>query len=97
MTAAARAEGGVAGVLVRVLGDLPLAVRAYDGSEAGAPDPVALIDVRSPLALRRIAASPGELGLARAYVAGDLDLEGDLYTVLSLRPHLVAALRRPQP
>jgi cyclopropane-fatty-acyl-phospholipid synthase len=29
--------------------------------------------------------APGELGLARAYVAGDLDVEGDIYTALELR------------
>lgn len=96
MSAARRPVQGVAGVLGGVLGDLPIAVRAYDGSEAGPSRPAAVLDFRSPLALRRIVASPGELGLARAYVAGDLDLEGDLYTVLSMRPQLVAALRRPQ-
>jgi cyclopropane-fatty-acyl-phospholipid synthase len=33
---------------------------------------------RSPRALQRILWRPGELGLARAYVSGDLDVEGDL-------------------
>jgi len=57
--------------------DLPVRVRAWDGSEAGpAGPPVAVL--RSPLALRRALWAPGELGLARAYVSGDLDVEGDL-------------------
>jgi cyclopropane-fatty-acyl-phospholipid synthase len=56
---------------------LPVRVRAWDGSEAGpAGGPVVVL--RSPRALRRVLWRPGELGLARAYVSGDLDVEGDL-------------------
>jgi cyclopropane-fatty-acyl-phospholipid synthase len=40
--------------------------------------------LRSPEALRRIVSAPGELGFARAYVAGDLDIEGDVYEALEL-------------
>ena len=63
-------------------GSLPIRVEAWDGTSVG-PDEVDLTDdaapvptivVRSPDALLRIATSPGELGLARAYVAGDLEL-----------------------
>jgi cyclopropane-fatty-acyl-phospholipid synthase len=42
------------------------------------------IVLRSPDALRRITTAPGELGFARAYVAGDLDIEGDVYEALEL-------------
>ena len=56
---------------------LPARVRAWDGSEAG-PAAAPTVVLRSPLALRRILWRPGELGLARAYVSGDLDVEGDL-------------------
>ena len=65
--------------------DLPVRIRAWDGSEAGpAPcpnreqtdAPVAVI--RNRRALRRLLWQPNELGLARAYVTGDLDVEGDL-------------------
>ena len=70
----------LASIIESLLGtDLPVAVRAYDGSSIGPPDPPATIYVRSPDALRRIITSPGELGFARAYVAGDLDLEGDIF------------------
>ena len=41
---------------------------------AGAP----VLVIRSPRALRRILWRPGELGLARAYISGDLDVDGDL-------------------
>jgi cyclopropane-fatty-acyl-phospholipid synthase len=57
--------------------DLPVRVRAWDGSESG-PTGTPVLVLRSPLALRRILWRPGELGLARAYVSGDLDVEGDL-------------------
>ena len=57
--------------------DLPVRIRAWDGSEAGPADgPVAVI--RNRRALRRLLWHPDELGLARAYVTGDLDVEGDL-------------------
>ncbi len=57
--------------------DLPVRVRAWDDSEAGPADAPTVV-LRSPLALRRALWAPGELGLARAYVSGDLDFEGDL-------------------
>jgi len=56
--------------------DLPVRLRAWDGSEAGPPGPPVAV-IRSPQALRRILWRPGELGLARAYISGDLDVEGD--------------------
>jgi cyclopropane-fatty-acyl-phospholipid synthase len=69
-----------------VLGsDLPVAVRAYDGSRLGPPDAPATLVFHSPDALRRIAAAPGELGMGRAYVAGELDVEGDIFSALELR------------
>jgi cyclopropane-fatty-acyl-phospholipid synthase len=51
--------------------------------------------VRSPDALRRILQSPNELGFGRAYVAGDLDVDGDIFAVLALRDRLAAIRFRP--
>jgi cyclopropane-fatty-acyl-phospholipid synthase len=68
--------------------DLPIAIEAYDGSRVGPADPPATIHVRSADALRRIITAPGELGFGRAYVAGDIDLEGDIYAALALRDRL---------
>ncbi|MGW8361074.1 class I SAM-dependent methyltransferase [Streptomyces wedmorensis] len=62
-------------------GPLPVRLRAWDGSEAGPAGGPVLI-VRDRRALRRMIWKPGELGLARAWVAGDLDVEGDLYEAL---------------
>ncbi|GLU48500.1 SAM-dependent methyltransferase [Nocardiopsis ansamitocini] len=58
-------------------GVLPVRLRAWDGSEAGPADAPVLV-LRDRAALRRVIASPGELGFARAYISGDLDVEGDL-------------------
>ncbi|MGW6983099.1 class I SAM-dependent methyltransferase [Streptomyces sp. NPDC054932] len=60
---------------------LPVRVRAWDGSEAGPPDgPVLVIHDRR--AVRRMLWRPGELGLARAWVAGEVTVEGDLFDLL---------------
>ncbi|MFE0518832.1 class I SAM-dependent methyltransferase [Streptomyces sp. NPDC058954] len=67
---------------------LPVRIRAWDGSQAGPPDAPALV-VRNRRAVRRLLWKPGELGLARAWVAGDLDVEGDLYAALDLMAELV--------
>ena len=62
--------------------DVPVAFRAYDGSVAGPQDADVAVEVRSPLALRYLLTAPSELGVARAYVTGALEVHGDLYTVL---------------
>lgn len=58
-------------------GELPIRIVAWDGSSAGPTTGPAVV-IRSRKALRRLLWSPGELGLARAYVTGDIDVEGDL-------------------
>lgn len=67
---------------------LPFRLQAWDGSVAGPPQAPVLL-LRNRRALRRLLWSPGELGLARAYVSGDLDLGPgeDLYTVLAEVAH----------
>src|SRR2546428_250962 len=66
----------------------PLRVRTWDGSEAG-PSGAPVLVLRRRRALRRLIWRPGELGLVRAWVAGDLDIEGDLYAALDLLSGLV--------
>jgi cyclopropane-fatty-acyl-phospholipid synthase len=65
--------------LLRTLfsGDLPVRVRGWDGTEVG-PTGAPTVVLRSRRALRHVLWSPGELGLARAYVCGDIDVEGDI-------------------
>ncbi|MFB7941165.1 class I SAM-dependent methyltransferase [Streptomyces sp. NPDC056049] len=61
---------------------LPVRLRAWDGSEAGPPGRGPVLVIRDRRALRRMMWKPGELGLARAWVAGEIDVEGDLYEAL---------------
>lgn len=73
----------LAGLVRRFLGvELPVRLRAWDDSEAGPADAPVVV-IRSPKALRRLLWDPNELGLARAYVASDIDVEGDLRDGLS--------------
>jgi cyclopropane-fatty-acyl-phospholipid synthase len=74
----------LAQVFERVLGGAggSIAFKAYDGSTAGSIDPEVTLEIRSPIALRYVINSPGDLGLARAYVTGHLDVHGDMYTAL---------------
>ena len=74
----------LADVFERVAGpDAPVEFKAYDGSSAGPPGAPVRITVRSPVAVAYLAQAPGALGLARAYVSGHLDVEGDMYTALA--------------
>jgi cyclopropane-fatty-acyl-phospholipid synthase len=64
-------------------GRLPVRIELWDGSSLGPSDGPGTIHVRSADALRRILWAPGELGFSRAYVAGDLELEGDVVAMLT--------------
>ena len=67
----------LAAIVRRLVGeDLPVGLRAWDGSHVGSDAPVVVL--RNRRALRRLLWRPDELGLARAYVTGDLDVDGDL-------------------
>src|SRR5215472_2446475 len=63
--------------------DAPVEFQAYDGSTAGARGSPVKITVRSPVAVSYLAQAPGALGLARAYVSGHLDVDGNMFTALS--------------
>jgi cyclopropane-fatty-acyl-phospholipid synthase len=64
---------------------LPVTLRFWDGSvlDGGAP----VVEVRDPVAIAHILHAPGQMGLARAWVTGALDVEddGDLEAILRLR------------
>ncbi|MBW4716338.1 class I SAM-dependent methyltransferase [Saccharothrix obliqua] len=73
----------LAEVFQRVVGgDRSVGFSAYDGSRAGSADADVRIEVRTPQALSYLASAPGELGLARAYVTGHLEIIGDVYGAL---------------
>src|SRR6476646_10846688 len=62
--------------------DLPVRLDCWDGSSVGPPDADVVVRFRNRRALRRLVWAPNELGFARAYVAGDGELEGDLLDAL---------------
>lgn len=74
-------------------GDLPVRLRAWDGSEAGPVD-APLVEIRTPDALRRLVWHPGELGAAQAYVTGEIEVHGDLGEALT---HAFAVARERGP
>jgi len=79
--------------------DVPIRFTAYDGSAAGDPHADIHFRLLSERGLRYIATAPGSLGLARAYVQGDLAIEGvdeaNPYPLLKLLEDAVSLQRPP--
>ncbi len=78
----------------------PIRFTAYDGSAYGPEDAAVGLDLKNEHGLAYLVTAPGDLGMARAYVSGDLDLvgvhPGDPYEAMVL---LLRAMRfrRPSP
>jgi len=73
----------VAAIISQVVGpDVPVRVIGYDGSKAGPDSSDIAMRITSPRALARLVTAPGTLGLARAYVEGEIEVDGDLYQLL---------------
>ena len=66
-------------------GQPPVRFEFWDGSAFGPDDPCTVVRFRSPDAIRRIIWAPNELGLSRAYVAGEIDVDGDIFDLIRLR------------
>jgi cyclopropane-fatty-acyl-phospholipid synthase len=69
-------------------GGVPFRFTAYDGSTAGPADSPIHVRLNSKRGLSYLLTAPGDLGMARAYVTGDLELHGvhpgDPYAVMRL-------------
>ncbi|HEU4811132.1 MAG TPA: class I SAM-dependent methyltransferase [Nocardioides sp.] len=67
---------------------MPVRFTAYDGSSAGPPDAEIGLELVNQRGLAYLLTAPGDLGMARAYVSGDLNLHGvhpgDPYEALKL-------------
>jgi cyclopropane-fatty-acyl-phospholipid synthase len=89
----------VAPLLEGLFGDqLPVRFEFWDGSAIGPTDGPGTLVIRSPDAISRMLWAPGELGIGRAYVMGELEAEGDIFAVLqalhdAARPDLRAGPR----
>ncbi len=76
--------------------DIPVGIRAYDGTHMGPENPPASLVIHSIDALRRVVTRPGELGFARSYIAGDVDIEGDIYEFINLNARLPQVKLKPR-
>ncbi len=57
-------------------GGVPFGFAAYDGSSAGPADSSIQVRLLNERGLSFIMTAPGDLGMARAYVSGDLEIDG---------------------
>ena len=79
----------VADIVHELLGaDLSIGIELPDGRRLGPEESRATLVIADDDALRYLVRSPGELGFARAYVSGSLDVRGDIYAVLDLQRRL---------
>ncbi len=70
--------------LAKALPERPFALRFWDGTELPATSPDGpVFTVRSPTAVAHLLRAPGQLGLGRAYAAGELEAD-DLDRVIGL-------------
>src|ERR1700683_3738894 len=77
------AAAGVEPLLRELFRDgLPVRFEFWDDSGVGPADGPGTLQVRSPNAIRRMLWGPGEMGIARAYVTGELQTDGDIICVL---------------
>ena len=74
-------------------GPVPFAIRLWDGSSTGDPAAASTVTFRTPDALRRVLYAPGELGFARAYVLGEIEVDGDLHAALRVLAQAAPELR----
>lgn len=57
-------------------GTVPLRLTAWDGSETGSPTSQVHLHLASESAVADLLSAPGDLGVARAYVSGALQVDG---------------------
>jgi cyclopropane-fatty-acyl-phospholipid synthase len=81
-------------------GGVPFRFTAYDGSTAGRPDSPIRVHLANERGLSYLLTAPGDLGVVRAYISGDLTLEGlhpgDPFAILMVMEH-EAGIRVPSP
>jgi cyclopropane-fatty-acyl-phospholipid synthase len=80
--------GGVAAAMKPVVDGLlgkaiPLRLDFWDGSSLRPHHAVATLRFNSPDAIRRLLWAPNELGLGRAYVSGDIEVDGNIFDVVT--------------
>ena len=81
-------------VIDAFVGDRPIRVELWDGSSTGPSDSPVTLKLLSPSALARMMWMPNELGIARAFVAGELAVDGDLFEALTTLKGAIARSRQ---
>ena len=84
-----------ADALVKSLFDvskLPIRIALPDGTTLGPRAAEVAIALRTERAIEYLVAEPNDLGFARAYVSGDLDIDGDLFEFMRVQDQLRDAL-----
>jgi cyclopropane-fatty-acyl-phospholipid synthase len=77
LTRALNARLSVAEMFEKLLAQpVPIRFEAYDGSAYGPEDADFGLELKNERGLSYLVTAPGDLGLARAYVSGDLDVRG---------------------
>ncbi len=77
------ATDGLRRTIQAALPDRPFAIELWDGTRIPSTREGPTLTVRSPRALGHVLRAPGELGLGRAYVCGEIDVD-DLDGVVAL-------------
>ncbi len=67
---------------------LPIRITTPEGEQLGNIDAASGIVLKNAEAIRHLVRAPGELGFARAYVSGALDIEGSIWDIVSLQREL---------
>ena len=68
--------------------DAPIEFLAFDGSKAGIAGSPVRVEVRSQEAVDLVMSHPGQVGLARAYVSGELEIVGDVVELFEALSYL---------
>ena len=92
MTDSAKENGNAAiGAVFQGYEGPAFAVRLWDGrhwSSSANEKPVCTIVLQSPKTLGSLLAAPNELTLGEAFIHGELDVEGDIFSAFSIAEHL---------
>lgn len=82
-------------IAMHLLRDAPVAFQFWDGSRLGPHDAQTTVEIRSVDALRHIVWAPSELGVARAFLTGKIEMRGgDLQALRLLRGASSGAMSR---
>jgi cyclopropane-fatty-acyl-phospholipid synthase len=86
--------GAVAPLVHAAVGrDAPVEIRGSDGSRTGPPNAQWAMKINNRRGLRRLLWAPNDLGFARAYVSGDIEIEGDLLAGMEVLEQMSAPAR----